>query len=65
MKDTYEGTFYCAEVIYSNRFPTQIEITSVDSDSVFRVPQNQVEETKQLLELGKSPDKVAKRFSLG
>lgn len=62
MKKDFEGVFWNATVIYSNRFNDRIEFTRCSSDRTFVVPQHRAEATIKDLESGASPDEVIKKF---
>lgn len=63
MATTYEGVYYQAKVIESNRTGLTIEFTGM-SDNIFNVPSNRAPSIKNLLEQGASPDDIAKSLPL-
>lgn len=62
--ENFEGIFWHAKVVESNRFPTRIEFTSQGSDGYFLVPQTRVESVLERLESGESPDNVAQTLPI-
>ena len=63
MQTTYDGIYYQANVIESNRTGLQIEFTGM-GDSVFNVPARRAASIKRQLERGISPDEIAKSLLL-
>jgi hypothetical protein len=63
MATTYEGIYYQAKVITSNRTGIQVEFTGM-SDRVFNVPTNRAAVIKAQLESGTCPDQIAKSLPL-
>lgn len=63
MATTYEGAYYQAKVIESNRTGLTIEFTGM-SDRVFNVPANRAPSIKDLLGQGVSPDEIAKTLPI-
>lgn len=59
MAKIYEGIYYQAQVIQSNRTGTQIEFTGM-GDAIFNVPAKRTASIQARLEAGTSPDEIAK-----
>ena len=62
--DIYQGIYWEAEIIYSNRHGNRIEYRGANSDRLWNVPGNRVESTIKRLKEGEDPDVVAQSFPI-